>query len=68
MFLIEKMKNYEVLVHPQWVYDLVDNKNPDTFKGGDFKIVEIDFGKDKGDYEKGHIPGAITIDDSLNHI
>ena len=50
MFFIEKMKNYEVLVHPQWVYDLVDNKNPDTFKGGDFKIVEIDFGKDKGDY------------------
>ncbi|WP_018591245.1 sulfurtransferase [Terrisporobacter glycolicus] len=65
---VEKMKNYETLVHPQWVYDLVEGKNPDTFKGGEFKVVEIDFGKDKGDYNKGHIPSAITIDDSLNHI
>lgn len=65
---IEKMENYQVLVSPKWVYDLTENKNPDTFKGGDYKIVEIDFGKDKGDYEKGHIPGAISIDDSLNHV
>lgn len=65
---IEKMKNYEVLVHPEWVYDLVNNKNPESFKGGDFKVIEIDFGRSKGDYEKGHIPSAITIDDSLNHV
>lgn len=65
---IEKMENYQVLVSPKWVYDLAENKKPDTFKGGDYKIVEIDFGKDKGDYEKGHIPGAISIDDSLNHV
>lgn len=65
---VEKMPNYEVLVHPQWVYDLVNNKKPETFDNKDFKIIEIDFGKDKGDYEKGHIPSAIVIDDSLNRI
>ena len=37
--------------------------------GGDFKIVEIylnDKGKDA--YLKGHIPGAVALDDSLNHV
>ena len=65
---VEKMDNYQVLVHPEWVYDLVEDKKPKTFENEEYKVIEVDFGKDKGDYEKGHIPTAITIDDSLNHI
>ena len=65
---VEKMPNYQVLVSPQWTQDLAEGKNPETFKGGDFKIVELAFGNDVKSYEDGHIKGAIHIDDSLNHI
>ena len=65
----ERLKRYEILVYPRWVEELAAQKNPPTFKGGDFKIVEIylnDKGKDA--YLKGHIPGAAALDDSLNHV
>ena len=65
----ERLKRYEILVYPRWVEELAAQKNPPTFKGGDFKIVEIylnDKGKDA--YLKGHIPGAVALDDSLNHV
>ena len=65
----ERLEHYELLVHPRWVEELAAGKNPPTFKGGDFKIVEIylnDKGKDA--YLKGHIPGAVALDDSLNHV
>ena len=65
----ERLEHYEILVHPRWVEELAAGKNPPTFKGGDFKIVEIylnDKGKDA--YLKGHIPGAVALDDSLNHV
>lgn len=65
---VEKMPNYEILVSPQWVQDLADGKNPETFKGGKFKIVEMAFGDDEKSYKKGHIKGAITVTDSINHI
>ena len=65
---MESMPHYELLVHPQWVQDLVDGKNPDTYDGRPYKIVELSFGKDEANYEKGHIKGAIHIDDSLNHV
>ena len=65
----ERLEHYEILVHPLWVEELAAGKNPPTFKGGDFKIVEVylnDKGKDV--YLKGHIPGAVALDDSLNHV
>ena len=65
----ERLKHYEILVYPRWVEELAAGKNPPTFKGGDFKIVEVylnDKGKDV--YLKGHIPGAVALDDSLNHV
>lgn len=65
----ERLEHYEILVYPRWVEELAAGKNPPTFKGGDFKIVEIylnDKGKDA--YLKGHIPGAVALDDSLNHV
>lgn len=65
----ERLEHYELLVHPRWVEELAAGKNPPTFKGGDFKIVEIYLNdKEKDAYLKGHIPGAVALDDSLNHV
>lgn len=66
---VERLKRYELLVHPRWVEDLVEGKNPPTFSGGDFKVIEIYLNaKGKETYLAGHIPGAVALDDSLNHI
>ncbi|CAH2212242.1 rhodanese-like domain-containing protein [Tepidibacter aestuarii] len=65
---MDKMKNYELLVYPKWVQDLVDGKNPHTYDGKEYKIVELSFGKDESKYKEGHIKGAIHIDDKLNHV
>ncbi|WP_065422713.1 rhodanese-like domain-containing protein [Clostridium sporogenes] len=65
---VDKMDNYKVLVHPRWVEDLVNGKKPDTYDGRPYKIIHLSFGKEASDYEKGHIKGALHIDDSLNHI
>lgn len=65
----ERLKRYEILVHPRWVEELAAGKNPPTFGGGEFKIVEIYLNeKGKEAYLKGHIPGAVALDDLLNHV
>lgn len=65
----KRLERYEILVHPHWVEELVAGKNPPTFKGGDFKIIEIYLNeKGKEAYLKGHIPGAVALDDLLNHV
>lgn len=65
---ISSLKNYRFYVHPQWVQDLVDGKAPEKYTNNNFKIIEISLASEDGDYEKGHIPGAINIDDSINHV
>lgn len=60
---VEAMENYSVLVHPKWVQDLVDGKNPKTFKGEKFRVIE--FGGKIDDFEKGHIKDAVYVDSSI---
>lgn len=63
----EKLAHYEMYVYPQWVQDLADGKNPATYTGSDYKIIEIAFNEDE--YLKGHIPTAIYGNtDAINHV
>jgi thiosulfate/3-mercaptopyruvate sulfurtransferase len=63
---LEKMVHYEKLVNAQWVKDLIDGKNPPTYPGKGYVILETRYtgfsismpGSTK---ESGFIPGAITI-------
>lgn len=65
----EKLEGYQRYVSPQWVEDLVNGKNPQSYSNSDYKVVEITLGSEKDVFEKGHIKGAINIDaDSINHI
>ncbi|MBU1206482.1 MAG: hypothetical protein KKH04_06085 [Proteobacteria bacterium] len=63
---LERMVHYEKLVNAQWVKDLIDGKNPPTYSGKGYVILETRYtgfsismpGSTK---ESGFIPGAITI-------
>lgn len=66
---IEKLEGYQRYVSPQWVEDLINGENPESYDNSDYKLVEITLGSEKDVFEKGHIKGAINIDaDSINHI
>lgn len=65
----ESLEHYEMYVYPQWVQDLADGKNPETFDGGDFQIIEVSLASEEDEYANGHIPGAINVNaDEINHV
>ena len=44
-------------------------KNPETFDGGDFQIIEVSLASEEDEYANGHIPGAINVNaDEINHV
>jgi thiosulfate/3-mercaptopyruvate sulfurtransferase len=68
---MEKLQNYQALVHPAWVDDLINGKNPATYPGNGYVILytsyEPRYSENRTDYmgsnyETGHIPGAIFMD------
>ena len=64
---LERLPGYKMYVSPQWVQDLIDEKEVEEAPKGDYKIVEIDF-KDE-EYESGHIKDAVhLLTDDFNHI
>lgn len=58
---VEKLKNYEKLVYPLWVKDLTEGKEVKKYDGREYIIVNVNY-KQKKEYKKGHIKGAIYID------
>ncbi len=66
---LDRLSGYQKYVSPRWVESLLNGENPESYGGEDFVIVEISLPNEKGEYESGHIKGAINIDtDSINHI
>lgn len=68
---MEKMKNYQGLVYPEWVDELIKGENPPTYSGNGYVILytsyEPRYSENRTDYvgtvyETGHIPGAIFVD------
>jgi thiosulfate/3-mercaptopyruvate sulfurtransferase len=56
-----RLANYEKLVHPQWVDELISGKNPETYAGKGFLVFEVSSGEYE-EYRAGHIPGAVHFD------
>ena len=56
-----RLANYEKLVHPKWVYDLVHGKHPATYPAKAFVVFEVGWQVRK-EYSQGHIPGAVYLD------
>jgi thiosulfate/3-mercaptopyruvate sulfurtransferase len=58
---MDRLANYEKLVHPEWIRQLVQGKRPATYDGRGFVLLEV--GSDqRSAYEQGHIPGAVYFD------
>lgn len=58
---MESYPNYRMIVPAEWINDLINGKNPETYNGSRYKIFEVSWGKVSKEYNSGHIPGAVHI-------
>lgn len=60
---MEKFANYQMLVPPSWVDDLIQGKNPEGYNNNGYKIFEVSWGplNQAMSYVRAHLPGAIHI-------
>jgi len=55
------LANYEKLVHPAWVENLISGKIPENSPNTDYRLIEVSF-KGFEEYKASHIPGACHFD------
>ena len=58
---MEKMERYTQLVSPKWLNELITKGSAPEYKNDRYIICHAHY-RNKDDYEKGHIPGAVGID------
>jgi 3-mercaptopyruvate sulfurtransferase SseA len=58
---IERLPNYDKLVHTEWLRELLDGGQPEAFDGGPFLLFHVNFGVPE-EYEENHLPGALYLD------
>jgi molybdopterin synthase sulfurtransferase len=55
------LANYEKLVYPEWIANLISGKNPENSPNKEYKLIEVSFNGFE-EYKAGHIPGAYHFD------
>jgi 3-mercaptopyruvate sulfurtransferase SseA len=58
---VERLANYDKLVHPEWLRRLLDGGRPEAAPSGKFLLFHVNFGVPE-EYEENHIPGARYLD------
>ena len=58
---VERLPNYEKLVHTEWLRQVLDGDRPEAAPAGPFLLFHVNFGVPE-EYEEGHIPGALYLD------
>ena len=58
---VERLPNYEKLVHPDWLRQLIDGQRPETAQRDEYLLFHVNFGVAE-EYEEGHLPGALYLD------
>ncbi|WP_297487847.1 sulfurtransferase [uncultured Cetobacterium sp.] len=60
---MEKFENYQMLVPPIWVDQLVKGNKPKSYNGNGYKVFEVSWGpiNDALSYIRAHIKGAVHI-------
>ncbi len=58
---IERLPNYDKLVHVEWLRDLLNGGTPEGFDGGRFLLFHVNFGVPE-EYAENHLPGALYLD------
>jgi 3-mercaptopyruvate sulfurtransferase SseA len=58
---LDRLPNFDKLVHPTWVAQLIAGERPDSYRGSGFVVLHVNFGVPE-EYEEGHLPGALYLD------
>ena len=58
---VERLPNYERLVHPEWLSQLLAGGRPEAAPPGAFLLFHVNFGVPE-EYEENHLPGALYLD------
>ena len=58
---IERLPNYDRLVHVEWVRQLLAGERPEAYDNDKFLLFHVNFGVPE-EYAEGHIPGALYLD------
>ena len=58
---LERLPNYDKLVHIAWLRDVLAGGRPEAPPNGDFLLFHVNFGVPE-EYAEGHIPGALYLD------
>ena len=58
---IERLTNYDKLVHTEWLRQLIDGERPEACSGDRSLLFHVNFGVPE-EYEDGHLPGALYLD------
>jgi 3-mercaptopyruvate sulfurtransferase SseA len=60
---VERLANYDKLVHPAWLRRLTEGARPEAYRGDDYLLFHVSFGAPE-EYEESHLPGALYLDTS----
>ncbi|MBL7128121.1 MAG: sulfurtransferase [Ignavibacteria bacterium] len=58
---MEQLKRYHQLVSSDWLHTLISGEKPSHYYGKNYVICHAHY-RNRGDYDKGHIPGAVNLD------
>ncbi len=58
---VERLPNYERLVHSDWLWKVLDGDKPEAAPNGHFLLFHVNFGVPE-EYEEDHLPGALYLD------
>ena len=58
---LDRLPNYDRLVHPEWLRDVLDGGRPEAAPAGDLLLFHVNFGVPE-EYAENHLPGAIYLD------
>src|SRR5207245_1502497 len=58
---VDRLTNYQKLVHPDWLRELLDGGTPEAGPAGPFRLFHVNFGVPQA-YVVNHIPAALYLD------
>ena len=61
---LERLPRYDKLVHPDWLWELLQGGSPEAAPAGSFRLFHVNFGVPE-EYEEDHLPGAFYLDTNL---
>jgi molybdopterin synthase sulfurtransferase len=61
---LDRLPRHDKLVHPDWLWELLEGGRPEAAPAGSFRLFHVNFGVPE-EYEEDHLPGAFYLDTNL---